>query len=545
MKSERDTINLFFGYLKPYVLSEVCLLLFMFISSLGTLATPYILKIIIDDIFPKRNFNDLVLILLVLLTIYILQTISSIVGDIFSTRISKKISSDIRTDIFIKLLNNNAAFFKNTKIGELLYLLTNDVTNVQYAISNVLINLTKNTLVLIGVLILLFSLNIKLTLISLFLLPLTFISIKFFTPYLKDTFTNLQNRESDLSDFLVERLRNFRVIKSYGTINYESNKLKEKHETLVKSHVGNALMNSLNNNVTTFSIALIPIFALIFGGKQVFEGSMTVGTLVAFIQYLAKLFNPAFTIVNGYGEFTKSFVSMKRISSYYKQSYSNNVSKRSIDIIQKIEFENVSLRYGDNLILDNISCKFETGNTYVINGFSGSGKSSLINLVCDFIHPTSGEIKVNDIKINEIENLSDHYSLIEKENQLFHDTIAYNINYDVNKDNNDIRKIIEHVQLDSVINDLSDGLDSTISTSGSFLSDGQKQRISIARAINKSSSLFIFDESTSSLDSQLEFDIINKIRMLNPSSIIIIISHRIETFKLADVVINVENGKLV
>lgn len=195
--------------------------------------------------------------------------------------------------------------------------------------------------------------------------------------------------------------------------------------------------------------------------------------------------------------------------------------------------------------MDNISCKFETGNTYIINGFSGSGKSSLINLICEFIHPTSGEIKVNDIKINEIENLSDHYSLIEKENQLFHDTITYNINYGVNKDNNDIRKIIEHVQLDSVINDLSDGLDSTISTSGSFLSDGQKQRISIARAINKSSSLFIFDESTPSLDSQLEFDIINKIRMLNPSSIIIIISHRMETFKLADVVINVENGKLV
>lgn len=545
MKSERDTINLFFGYLKPYVLSEVCLLLFMFISSLGTLATPYILKIIIDDIFPRGNFKDLILILLILLTVYILQTISSIIGDTLSTNISKKISSDIRADVFVKLLDKDTSFFKNTKIGELLYILTNDVNNIQHAVSSLLITLTKNFLIFIGVIILLLTLNLKLTIISLTLLPFTFLSIKFFTPRLKITFRKLQNGEGDLSDFLVERLRNFRLIKSYGTINYESNKLKEKHKLLVKSHVNNTLINSLNNNVTTFSIALIPIFALIFGGKQVFEGSMTVGTLVAFIQYLAKLFNPAFTIVNGYGEFTKSFVSMKRISNYYKKSYSNNVSKRSIDIIQKIEFENVSLRYGDNLILDNISCKFETGNTYVINGFSGSGKSSLINLICEFIHPTSGEIKVNDIKINEIENLSDHYSLIEKENQLFHDTIAYNINYGVNKDNNDIRKIIEHVQLGSVINNLSDGLDSTISTSGSFLSDGQKQRISIARAINKSSSLFIFDESTSSLDSQLEFDIINKIRMLNPSSIIIIISHRIETFKLADVVINVENGKLV
>ncbi|MFC3159948.1 ABC transporter ATP-binding protein [Chryseobacterium arachidis] len=399
---------------------------------------------------------------------------------------------------------------------------------------------------MIGVLIMLFILDYTLALMSLLFIPAIVFVIRAFTPYVKKNFTIIQKMEGSLNNYLVERIKNIRVIKSYKTVDLEEQNLKALHSDLVSKHSKGTFISSLNGSVSSLLMSLAPILVLSYGGYQVFQNAMSVGVLIAFIQYLNRLFTPTLEIVNSYNQFSKSLVSMNRVSEYFNVEKTTELQedKDPRNEIEQIIFKNISLFHGNNRILNEINLTFDQGKTYILSGGSGSGKSSIINLLCGFTELTNGELKINNQDIKENKYWKNEFCLIEKENQLFHDTLERNIKYGTLKSQFEIEDVLKYARLEEVVKKLENGSDTLISYSGGTLSDGQKQRVSIARAINRSPSVFIFDESTASLDAKLETEIINNIRNLFPKSIIIIVSHRSETFELADRIYTLDKGNI-
>ncbi|MFC5875106.1 ATP-binding cassette, subfamily B [Chryseobacterium arachidis] len=546
MNQKKKLLKRFSKYIYPYIKEEIILFILMICSSAGSLVTPYMLKVIIDDVFPSGNYHDLIMLLVLLVGIYIVQIICSLVSDVMSTTVSKKISSDIREEAFANILNKNISFFKDSKVGELVFTLMNDVDNIQQTTSSLLIRSVKNIIVLIGVLIMLFILDYTLALMSLLFIPAIVFVIRAFTPYVKKNFTIIQKMEGSLNNYLVERIKNIRVIKSYKTVDLEEQNLKALHSDLVSKHSKGTFISSLNGSVSSLLMSLAPILVLSYGGYQVFQNAMSVGVLIAFIQYLNRLFTPTLEIVNSYNQFSKSLVSMNRVSEYFNVEKTTELQedKDPRNEIEQIIFKNISLFHGNNRILNEINLTFDQGKTYILSGGSGSGKSSIINLLCGFTELTNGELKINNQDIKENKYWKNEFCLIEKENQLFHDTLERNIKYGTLKSQFEIEDVLKYARLEEVVKKLENGSDTLISYSGGTLSDGQKQRVSIARAINRSPSVFIFDESTASLDAKLETEIINNIRNLFPKSIIIIVSHRSETFELADRIYTLDKGNI-
>lgn len=541
---QKELLKRFSKYINPYIKDEIILFILIILSSLGSLAMPYILKVIIDDIFPKGAYTDLLVVLFFLIGITALQIVFSMVSDVMSIKISKKIASDIREDVFKNILSKDLSFFKNAKVGEIVFTLMNDVDNIQQVISSLLIRSAKNILVLVGVTVMLFILDYKLAFISIGFIPLVILILKMFTPHVKNNFVEIQQMEGDLNNYLVEKIKNIRVIKSYSTFKVEIKSLKKRHNAIISKYSRGVFISTLNTSISAFVMTLASITVLLYGGYHVFQGAMSIGVLIAFIQYLNRLFTPTIEIVTTSNQFAKSIISMKRVSSYFNdENFEEEVSSERNEV-EEIAFNNVSLDFEGVKVIKNINITFRQGNTYVLYGNSGSGKSSIINLLCDFITPSSGTITINSEMIKKCFFWKNEFCLIEKENQIFHDSLQNNIKYGYDNSKFSIDEIIKLVQLEDVVSKLESGVETIVSLNGGTMSDGQKQRISIGRAINKAPSVFIFDESTSSLDGELEKEIVGKIRYLFPKSIIIIISHRIETFALADYIYKMHNCKL-
>jgi len=540
----------FLSFMKAHIRLQIVLLILMVISSVCSLASPYVLKIIIDDIFPHKTYSYLVNTLCILVLIYVIRIGINILSDIAFTKISKDIIADIRVDVLSKILKNNLNFFRDHKSGEIVFLLTNDIGNIQNMMSSLLLGFLSNIFTVLSVLFMLFTLNVKLTWVSLTIIPLIIISLKAFIPYVRKTFEEIQVEESKIYDYLMNCINNVRVILSYGTADYETIRATKMHERLIKVSVRASLYNTFSKNTTTFFIAVGPVIVLLIGGKMVFQSELTIGSLIAFTQYLNKIYNPVISLSNSYNDFAKARVSMERI---YKHINIEHLDRKEVNSngsdftsINKVEFKEVSFSYGEKIILHNINFTFEKGKVYGIIGESGSGKSSLINLLCKLEKPYSGNILCDETSIDYIDNWTQHIALIERENQLFNDTIENNISYGSPVQKHDfLEEVISDAELTNVINEKIGGLKTNISNYTTVISDGQKQRVSIARALLKKPSIIIFDEATSALDILLEKKILETLKRKYSNSIIIIVTHRLNLLQDLDAVYKVKNRTII
>lgn len=543
----------FLSFMKAHIRLQAVMLILMIISSVCSLASPYVLKIIIDDIFPHKTYSYLVNTLCILVLIYIVRIGINILSDIAYTKVSKDIISDIRVDVFSKILKKNLNFFRDNKSGEIVFLLTNDIGNIQNMMSSLLLGFLNNLFTVLSVLFMLFALNVKLTWVSLTIIPLIIICLKAFIPYVRKTFEEIQVEESKIYDYLINCINNVRVILSYGTAGYENLRATKMHERLIKVSIRASLYNAFSKNTTTFFIAIGPVIVLLVGGKMVFQSELTIGSLIAFTQYLNKIYNPVISLSNSYNDFAKARVSMERIYKHINNENSkdteiNKYNPKGSDFtsINKVEFKEVSFLYGEKIILENLNFTFEKGKVYGIIGESGSGKSSIINLLCKLEKPSKGNVLCDEICIEYVNNWTQHIALIERENQLFNDTIENNISYGSQALKPDLlEEVISDAELINVIDEKKDGLKTNISNYTTVISDGQKQRVSIARALLKKPSIIIFDEATSALDIQLEKKIIETLKRKYSNSIIIIVTHRLNLLQDFDAVYNVKNRTII
>lgn len=531
----------YFHIIKKYIRHYILLIILFVITNALSLVTPYALKIIIDKTIPQGTYEDLLKIVLLLLGCYIIRIGFSFYSGILYVNVSRKIIADIRRILYKNLLKKDTSFFKESKTGELIYLLTNDVDKVQNFFSSTLLNYINNSMVVLGVLGVMFYFNISLTLVSLVVLPFLVINTFALKGKIKQTYLKLVDIEGNIYNYFLERIRNIRVLKSNNVLSQEIQTLNNYHNTWRENAVENTYWNGISSNITTFLIAIGPLIILLYGGKLVYSDLMTIGTLIAFIQYLNRIYAPIIGLAAGANEFFQSKVSMKRIYNNITEEENTDDLQEKVLEISTITLKNITVKYHEIYILKDFSYTFNSGKTYGIKGKSGIGKSTMVNLIMNFINPDSGHININNISIDKVKNLTSLIGLIEKENQLFHDTVINNIKYGAEKENiMEFREIIRIICLSDVIDRLEDHENTTITFSGSTLSDGEKQRIAIARVFYKQPEIIIFDEATASLDVGLERIILKNIREKLPNAIILIISHRNNLHEFCDEIIDFE-----
>lgn len=551
MKKHRHTLRKIVSYFMAYWKEGVALFLLIFAINIASLATPYILKVIIDDIFPQKDFRKLIEILLLLVVIYVGRVFMTYVFDVLYTKVSQRVVADIRRDIMQNVFQKPLAFFQEKQIGETIFILSNDVNNVQFSLSYLINDTLNNIILIISIIGIMLSLNVELTLISLSLVPLIIVFIVKFSPSIQTKFKKVQESEAKLFNCFTDELKNIRLIKSFATQNTEESKINKIQSQIIDVQVNNSKINSLTKNLITFIVATIPVVILAYGGIDVMDNTLSLGALIAYIQYINRLLPPVTSITNGYSTAIKSLVSMERINSFLIETEVHSLrgqkKKIAIEKIHKIELRDVSFSYRDRNIFNHVNLDFHAGGTYLITGESGSGKSTVLGLIANLLSPNTGEVIFNQkYNIQDIAGLSEHICLIEKDNQIFSDTVFNNVDYGAfTADELQIKVALQKVNLLEKVNSLELGLQTQLNSNMNTFSEGQRQRISLARAFMKPYSLIIIDEATASLDVRNERFILENLRQTHPHAIILIISHRHSFEDLCHEIFEFRNGQFL
>jgi ABC-type multidrug transport system fused ATPase/permease subunit len=549
----------FLKYVKPYWFRESILFILMILTSAGSLASPYFLKIIIDKVLPSGDFSYLLNVLIILAGITMVRIIINFCSDYLYEWVSNHIVLDLRIDLFDHLIRLPMSFYDANKTGDLIHRINSEVNSVQNMLTGSFIRFVNNFFTILGLTIALCLLNWKLFVLSMVIMPFVFINTRYFQPLIHTVIKKAREKDSDILNFFVERFENIKLIKSYNRYKYENHKLISKVRELIRLNLSNIKLSSGTRSISFFFVTLAPILIFGWGGKEIMAGAMTLGSLVAFVQYLNRLFNPIRDIMNLYWDMVRSSVSMQRIFEFMMirpetedriQETGDGIwdGNNDLKINTSIRFKNVNFKYDGQWVLNNLNLEFEKGKKYAIVGSSGCGKSTVINLLNRFYAPQEGTIFINNINIQRFNlyALRRKIALVTQDNQLFHESIWDNIRYgDLTGQDKEIEDSARLTGIYEYAMSLKEGFESKIGDKGTKISGGQKQRIALARAVLKKVELLILDEATSALDSESERQIFLNLSRLYKDKIIVLVSHRLSTIKDADEIIYMDKGHVV
>ncbi|UCJ05008.1 ABC transporter ATP-binding protein/permease [Chitinophaga pendula] len=538
------------SFLRPYIKYEALLLLLMLLGNAAALASPYYLKVIIDQVLIEKKVSLLVEILSLIFATYIARILMGIASEYLYNWISNQVLNTLSLKLFNHIIRLPMHFFKERSLGDVIHRMNNEVNNVRKSLTGVLIHFINNAITIIGLIVVMCVLDTKLFLAICLLYPLLFFSIKRFNPRIKKLAENVKAEEAGILGHLTERITNVRFIKLFNAYDHEGNLIKNRFKQLVKLNIDGGLMLSVSKGISIFLLSLVPLVTLGLGGWQVIAGLMTIGTLVAFLQYANKLYDPFQNIISLYVELINTSVSISRIFELLDHpiEVKDSTYQQLDSPIKKIELENVSFLHQDKQVINNLDFTFHTGRHYAIVGASGGGKSTIVDLLCKFNIPHKGQILVNGRNLQEIdmEDWMHHLTVNSQGYFLFNDTILENIRY--GKLNAGDNELVEAAQLSGIFTDNNDYHKRAlrkIGDGGVKLSGGQKQKLSLGRTLLRNTEWLIIDEATSEIDSKSEESIYAHL-FGNPAfKTIIIISHRLSALKYANEIVCIDAGRII
>lgn len=551
ISKQRHVFYHFLKFLKPYWVHESVVFVLMILGTVSSLAFPYIMKIIIDDVFPNKDYELLIFILLLLLGVTVGNIIISFCSNYLFAWINNRIMLDIRSHLFDHLIQLPLSFYDRNKSGDIVYRMSNEVDRIQSFITSSALNLVHSLLTLIGLTVALCWLNWQLFLASIIVIPFLALNIRYFQPKIKDITERGQKKGSEIMSYLIERFETVQLIQVYNAYNYENNRLWSQLNGLLDINMQNVTCSGAMRSISRFLTSLTPVIILGWGGHKVMLGVMSLGALVAFLQYLSRLFEPFRNLNRLYIELIRVSVSMKRVFEFLEidiQKTTDGSATSPFSFKKEVVFANLNFGYNGQPVLRDFSLRLERGKKYALVGSSGCGKSSLVNLLCRFYESDTGAITIDHTPLPDIKlyDLREHIGLVTQENQVFQDTIWDNIRYSKPESTHEeVNRAIRLTGLDRFIEKAEDGTLTLIGDRGNTLSTGQRQRIAIARAILRDSDILILDEATSALDSESEGEIIANLQDLYEDKTMIVISHRLSTIQQVDEVICLDEGRVV
>ena len=541
----------FFKYYTKYYKDYKAQFFFAFIGMIlvasASSATAYLIKPVLDKIFIEHNEKMLYILPFFVILAYFAKGLGTFIESYFISYIGMDIIRRIRDDLLAHILKLDLSFFNKIHSGELMSRLINDIERIRSAVSWQISSLIKETLTALGLLGVVIYQSPKLAFFALIILPLVVYPVSILTKKMKKISHKSQEKTSDINSHLSEVFKNIEGIKSYNAEEYELNRFKKHNLEFFKINLkGVVNSNLLSPIMQTFSATAAAIVIFV-GGREVINGELTVGTFFSFMTALFMLTDPIRRISQIINKFQDALAAHERILELKSIKPSIQHGSIQINTIKKIEFKNVNLKYDETHALKNINFKAKKGEMIGLVGDSGGGKSSFINLILKFYKPNSGEILFNDINIEEITNksLRENISVVTQQVYIFNDTIAANIAYGKEIDENRVKDTLKKANLLDFVESLENGIWTVLNESGTNLSGGQKQRIAIARALYLNPSVLILDEATSALDNKSEAKIMQTIHKLKKDLIIFIIAHRLNTIENSDKIIVFKKGEII
>lgn len=528
-------------------------LLFIILSNIGMVYVPLLLKDAINVLQEKLTSENIIYYasLIVLTSLfsgvfrfYIRQTIIVV---------SREIEYDLRFDFWQKIQQLPLKYFQNNSTGNIMAHATNDINAVRMFIGPAVMYSIDTSIRLIMVLAIMVSLDLGLTFYSLIPLPLLSILVYKLGKIIHEKYTLIQEKFSDLTTKAQENFSGIRIIKSYVREESEINAFKKLSREYLDRNMNMIKYQAVIHPILFIVTGLSIIIVIWLGGGKVISKEMNLGEITAFIAYLNILIWPMIAFGWVLNIIQQAEASMKRLNKIFSEPNEiedSEITDKAITEIQgDIEFKNITFKYGEHLpiILDNINLKIPRGTTIAIVGRTGSGKSSLINLIPRLYDVTTGEVLIDGIDVRKIplDVLRTSVGLVPQESFLFSDTVANNISYGLK--NIDIEKVITASKIAAFDKDVSSfpqGYDTIVGERGITFSGGQKQRASIARALAVDPKILILDDSFSAVDTHTEEEILTSLKSFMKGRTSIIISHRISTVKDADTIIVLHNGKI-
>lgn len=528
-------------------------ILFIVLSNIGTVYVPLLLRSSIDQL--KRGVTtDLI----VKNALYIIGTTAFAGLFQFLVRqtiivVSREIEYDLRSDFWEHIQKLPLRFFQNNSTGNIMSHATNDINSVRSYVGPSVMYTADNGTLFIMVLIIMFSLSVKLTLFSLLPLPILSFLVYLVMKKVHTRYTRIQEKFSDLTARAQENISGIRVIKSYSRESYEIEQYSKMSLEFLNRKMDLVRLQAFFQPLLFMIAGFSTIVVVWLGGNMIINKELTLGTLTAFIAYLGMLIWPMISFGWVANMVQQAEASMKRILKILNEPYEINDSPDTDFSIQgfdgTIEFKNVSFRYRENLplILDNISLKIGQGETVAFVGHTGIGKTTLVNLISRLYEATGGEIQIGgmDVKKIPLHILRKNIGMVPQDNFLFSDTLANNILYGLGTENEGlVNSVSEIAQLSKDVQGFPKGYETILGERGLTLSGGQKQRSTLARALAIDPKILILDDSFSAVDTHTEEGILKHLKEFMKNRTSIIISHRISTVKDCDRIYVLDGGRI-
>ena len=541
-------IKRYWPYIKEYKLQYLFVFLGIILTVGGTVATAEIMKYVMDDMLIEQKESMLTLIPLALVGIYFFKGIGRYIQSVAMNYIGQHIVTRFREILLDKIINLDMSFLYLNRSGELISRVTNDITRIQYFVSNMLPELFRESLTVVGLVTYIIILDPHLAFYSLVGIPLIIYPLILIAKKLKKYSHRSQAKNADVITRLTEVFNNSEVIKANATEKYEMDRFSQENWQFFKINMKSVYVGEIVSPMMEI-IGASGLAAVIFlGGREAYNGNITPGEFIAFLTAVGQVFQPIRRIGSIYSKIQDAVAASERVFEILDRE--NKILNGALFLeedIKNIEFKNVELLYEDSYALDNVNVTLQSGENIALVGDSGGGKSTFINMLLRFYDPDKGSIYINgiDIKKYENESLKHHISLVTQRIYIFQDTLAANVAYGQEIDEVKVHEALELADATEFVASLEDGIHTFMSESGSNLSGGQRQRVAIARAIYKHSSLILFDEATSALDNESEKRIQLALDSYTKDKITITIAHRLSTIEHADKIFVMQKGSIV
>lgn len=553
-------IRRYLQFVKPYKWRIIATILVGILKFGIPMLIPLLIKYVIDDIINNNSisveekFTRLAIALGIAVFIFVIvRPPIEFLRQYLAQWTSNKILYDIRRRLYNHLQALSARFYANNQAGQVISRVINDVEQTKDFILTGLMNIWLDCITIVIALSIMFFLDAKLTLAALVIFPVYILTVYFFFGRLRSLTRKRSQALAEVQGFLHERVQGMSVIKSFAIEDNEAQNFDKHNRNFLQKAFNHTRWNAYSFSAINTVTDIGPLIVIGSGAFLAINGSITVGTLAAFVGYLEQLFGPLRRLVSSFTTLTQSFASMDRVFQLMDEGYDIKNKKGALPIeINKgrIELNDVSFKYNseESTILNNINLEINQGETVAFVGMSGGGKSTLINLIPRFYDVTDGEIKIDgtNIKSYLTGSLRNQIGLVQQDNILFSDTIKENILLGrPDATDEEVIKAAKMANAHDFIMELSEGYDTEVGERGVKLSGGQKQRVSIARIFLNNPPIIILDEATSALDLESESIIQDALNILSENRTTLIVAHRLSTITHADKIVVIENGEIV
>lgn len=548
-------MNLYFRalkYIKPYWKRGLAAGICTIIAAGGTAYLPFVIKDMVDQVLSEKNTTMLNWIVLSIIVVFVIRGIAYYGQSYLMNYVGQRVIIDIRKAVFEKLQRLSMSFYDKHKTGTIMSYVTNDVSALQSAMVDNVVEMITETVILVASIVMMIYLDWKLFLVTFATFPVVLFFIDSFGKRIRKSGSRIQEAAADITSVLQEVASSPRVIKSFVREGYEEDRFDKENMNNFRANMKYAQLSSTLTPTIEFVAAVGVSIILWYGGNSVINGSITAGSLVAFLTYAVNISNPIKRLSRVIGNIQKALAAAQRVFDVLDlpEDIKNAPDAKALPKVKgDVRFNDVSFAYNENEeVLSHVSFEVKPGEMVAFVGPSGAGKSTVASLLPRFYDAINGSITIDgqDIRKVTLDSLREQVGIVPQETVLFNGSVYDNILYGrLDATREEVEAAAKAANAHDFIMQLPDGYETMLGDRGMNISGGQRQRISIARAILKNPQILILDEATSALDTESERVVQEALDRLMVGRTSFVIAHRLSTIKNADKIMVLEKGQLI